>query len=99
MFLKWSSFGSFAKLPINKKINYSEHTILPNSSVIIDLLDVHTAFYQQSAKEKLQCVCLDSGAQQSIIGTRQAKAYCVPTSSCIQECTRQNAFRFSDVTF
>ena len=49
--------------------------------------------------EKFKGACLDSGAQQSVIGKTQAKAYCTLTGTKMKLRPSMKAFRFGDGVF
>lgn len=55
--------------------------------------------FQHSADETFKGACVDSEAQQSAIGSIQARTCCLRMSSPVQEPTHRKAFHFGDGIF
>lgn len=60
---------------------------------------LQTVFDQQNAARTVQAASVDYRAAQSVIGTRQSKAFLMMANSSIQKPSHRQAFSFRDGVF
>jgi hypothetical protein len=72
------------------------------SEVYTDLVDIHsvkTSLINSGNVSSFNGICIDTGAQRSVVGLKQAKAYCDLSGISFRTEPSMTAFRFGDGTF
>ena len=94
---KWECRGAPLQRQVKKGPDKDITTYIYSN--LVDVHTVKTSTIKSGNRSKFDGICIDTGAQRSVVGLKQAHAYCQLSGVPFKKRPSMTAFRFGDGTF